>query len=186
MSTVEETVKKIILDRRSINSFKQELVPVETIKTAINSAVWAPNHRLTEPWRFYLLGPETKKQVCELNARIVTEQKGEAAGRIKLNKWMEIPGWLVVTSQNSEDPQQKLEDYAACCCAIHNLSLLLWSQGIGMKWTTGDVIRDDRFYDLVWVDKQAETVTGLIWYGYPDEQPVSSRRAGQELTVELP
>jgi hypothetical protein len=55
-----------------------------------------------------------------------------------------------------------------------------------MKWTTGEVIRADRFYDLVWVDREVEEVVGLIWYGYADEDPVSTRRNAIELTTELP
>ncbi|MDX1519160.1 MAG: nitroreductase [Gammaproteobacteria bacterium] len=187
MTRQTDIIKKLIRNRRSINIFDQEReVPVGIIREAIDVAVWAPNHRMTEPWRFYLVGQETKRKICELNADIVTAAKGEAAGKIKLDKWMKVPGWLVVTCQKSDDPVMQQEDYAACACVIHNLSLILWSQGIGMKWTTGEVTRDDRFYDLVWIDRDAETVVGLMWYGYPDESPAGNRRPGQELTVELP
>lgn len=185
MTNETEILDSIIRDRRSINSFKPDDVPVEIIQGAIDTAIWAPNHRMTEPWRFYLLGKETSHQVCKLNADLVSASRGEQVGQKKLNKWLKIPGWLVVSCLNSSDLLQQQEDYAACACVIQNLSLMLWAQGVGMKWTTGEVTRDDRFYETTWIDRQAETVVGLIWYGYPDEQPVSSRRAASELTVML-
>ncbi len=180
-----EQIRKLIEQRRSINVYKPEPVPITALQQAIATSVWAPNHRMTEPWRFYIPGPETIKKICKLNADIVRAEKGEQAASIKLKKWSSIPGWLVVTCQNSDDALQQQEDYAACACVIHNLSLLLWAEGIGMKWTTGSVTRDDRFYDLIWVDRQNESVVGLIWYGYPDEQPRSNRRDASELTVDL-
>ena len=77
------------------------------------------------------------------------------------------------------------EDYAATCCAIYGLTLQLWSQGIGTKWTTGEVTRDPRFYDAIWTDPEAETVVGLIWYGYAAEIPVTARKPVSEIVVRI-
>jgi hypothetical protein len=55
-----------------------------------------------------------------------------------------------------------------------------------MKWTSGPVIRDPSFYELLWIDPEIETVIGLIWYGYPDEAPASHRRDLDCSVVELP
>ena len=88
--------------------------------------------------------------------------------------------------QNSDDEVRAKEDYAACCCAVHNFSLCLWAEGIGVKWTTGPVTRDDAFYDLLWIDRAVETVVGLIWYGYAAETPMTARKSLAEVMVELP
>jgi nitroreductase len=183
--SAEPSVAELIRNRRTINFFKPELPPRELVLEGIDLARWAPNHHLTEPWRFYLLSDAVKQQVVELNARMVTEARGEKAGNAKRERWSGIPGWLVVTCLRSSDPQRQKEDYAACCCAVHNLALFLWSRGVGMKWTTGDVTRTEEFYDLVWVDPHVEEVVGLFWYGYPDEVPVSVRKPVSEILVEL-
>ena len=112
----------------------------------LNAASGPPNHHLSQPWRFHLLGPETAELICLLNAEIVEAKKGEKAAEIKLRRWRENPGWLLMSRQRAEDELRDLEDYAACCCAAQNLSLLLWEQSIGMKWTTGAVTRDERFF----------------------------------------
>lgn len=178
-------VADVIRDRRTINFFKPDLPPRELVLEGIEAARWAPNHHLTEPWRFYLLSDPVKAQIVELNGRLVAEAKGEAAGRAKRERWQGIPGWLAVTCARSSDELRQREDYAACCCAVQNLALYLWSRGVGLKWTTGAVTRTDEFYDLIWVDPAVETVVGLFWYGYPDEVPVSVRRPVAEILVEL-
>lgn len=180
-------IEEIIQTRRSINDFEAERPADELILKAINLARWAPNHHLTEPWRFYLLGEETANAIVNLNADIVTQTKGPEAGQKKRRKWSTVPGWLVVTMSNSEDPLTHQEDYAACCCAIQNLALYLWKEGVGIKWTTGDVTRDNKFYDLIWVDPDQETVVGLIWYGFPAQVPDATRcKSVDEILVHLP
>lgn len=179
-------VAENILQRRTINHFLPELPPKKLIMQAISHARWAPNHRITEPWRFYLLGEESKAHIIELNTELVRLKKGAAAAELKRKRWSQIPGWLVVTCHNATDPIQDREDYAACACAIQNLQLYLWAQGVGVKWTTGPVTRDPRFYDLLWIDDSAETVAGLLWYGYPAEEAESVRKPLEKILIELP
>jgi len=95
----------ILRTRRTINRFLPNLPEDwELILTnAIQSAVHAPNHKRTEPWRFHLLGPKTIKKVCILNASIVAEKKGAKAGKKKLDRWLLMPGWLVVTCKTTDN-----------------------------------------------------------------------------------
>ena len=176
LTSKHEAIVEVLRERRTIPKFKPEVVPQKTILEAIELARWAPNHKLTEPWRFYFLGPETTSQIAHLNAKLVEQKRGPEAAQKKLARWLTMPGWLLVTSQLAEDALRRKEDYASCCCAIHNLTLALWSQGIGVKWTTGPVTRDPGFYELVDVDPAQEEVVGVLWYGYPAEVPVAPIR----------
>ncbi|KAB7622793.1 nitroreductase [Alkalilimnicola sp. S0819] len=175
-----------IRGRRTINRFQPRPVDPAIIHEALELARWAPNHYLSEPWHFYLIGEETRAQILDLNSTLVARSKGAEAAQAKRERWSAIPGWLVVTCERSEDPLRQQEDYAACCCLVQNLMLALWGQGIGSKWSTGPITREADFYDLIWVDPEAEQVVGLIWYGYPDEQPDSRRRPASASLVELP
>lgn len=177
---------KLIRSRRTVHDFLPAPPPAEIVQRGIEIARWAPNHRLTEPWRFYLLGPETALAIAERNAQLVAAQRGKEAGQSKLARWREIPGWLAVTCARGDDAEREREDYAACCCAIQNLQLYLWSEGIGMKWTTGQVTRDPQFYDLIWVDPDQEFLVGLMWYGYAAEVPRTQRKPVSHFLVELP
>ncbi|CAJ1929406.1 unnamed protein product [Cylindrotheca closterium] len=178
-----KNVQDIITSRRTINEFEESL-PTEwedVITKGIEAACQAPNHKRTEPWRFHLLGQESVRNVCELNAKLVAEKKGQAAGDAKLKRWLAMPGWMVVTCLKQEgdgpvtmeDPMGLArEDYAACCCAVQNFCLSLHAHGMGTKWTTGPVNFDDEFSKAVGLSSD-EFVVGTIWFGRPVSQPMA-------------
>jgi nitroreductase len=176
----------LIRNRRSIDLFLSEPVGTETLVEAIELARWAPNHRLTNPWRFYVLGPATADAVARCAAGFEAEKKGERAGAARYARFKAIPGTFVVTSPRSTDELLEREDYAACCCAVQNLMLYMWQRGIGVKWTTGAITREQRFYDVLGIDSKAERVVGLFWYGRPQVVPTKERRPVADIVVRLP
>jgi len=172
--------------RRTTNLFLNRPVSRQLVLDAIELARWAPNHHLTEPWRFYRLGDETIANAVELTRIVVTEQNDKKKGDFKARSAAAIPGWLVVTCSKSEDELLQREDYASCCCAIQNLMLYLSEAGVASKWSSGPITRDQRFYALLGADPDEELVVGLIWYGYPKVLPVQSRKDVVDITTELP
>ena len=180
-----DSIEELIIERRTINNFKPEIPAQKQIIEAIEIARWAPNHHLTQPWQYYLLNSQMIDQVIGLNADLVTAKKGRQAGNNKRKRWKNIPVWLVVTCERSDNDQQQQEDYAACCCSIYALSLVLWDKGVGLKWTTGDVIRDQKFYDICWLDHFSQMVVGLLWYGFPDQIPIAQQRRQINETVTI-
>ena len=180
-------LEDLITSRRTTHNFIPNKIPEKSlIIEAIRIACWAPNHHLTQPWRFYLLGQETITSICELNREIMKDTNETDIVDEKFKRWQNIPGWIIVTCQKSKDDTTYQEDYAACCCAIQNLMLFLWSNEIGTKWSTGKVIRDDRCYDIAWIDRKSEQIVGLIWYGYPAETTNTLRKNLKQVLTELP
>ncbi len=177
---------EVIRSRRTINLFLQTSVPSQLVSDAIEVATWAPNHHVTEPWKFYVLGTETIDRCLDLVREIVTLKKDARVAEFKVKSWSEKPGWLLVTCGRSDDELRQQEDYAACCAAVQNLLLFLWKAGVGTKWTTGDITRDSRFFEIVGVDAAQEMVVGLIWYGYPKLTPTQTRKNTAEVMRELP
>ena len=173
---MDSHVCNVIRERRTIGSFRPEIPGRNVVESAIEVASWAPNHKKTEPWRVYTLGPESIQGVIDANCRMIQQKKGDAEAESKRKSWSAVPGWIVVTCVRSEDAFRHEEDYAACCCFIQNLMLALWSDGIGTKWSTGDVTRDPEFFHLLKIDPNAERVVGLIWYGYPAVIPEQKRK----------
>jgi nitroreductase len=181
-----ERFAAVLRGRRSIDLFEPEPVGTGVLLEAIELARWAPNHRLTEPWCFYLIGQKTARGIIELAAEIDTAKKGEAAGAKRRQRLQAIPGFFVLTSRRSDDPLLEREDFAACCCAAQNLMLYLWQRGIGVKWTTGGVTRHGRFYELLGIEIGKETVVGFFWYGVPKVVPAQQRRPVAEIVMERP
>ena len=174
-----------IRGRRTTKLFLKQAVSRKLLRDAIEVARWAPNHHLTEPWHFYSFGAETIRESIELLRVIVAEAKDEDVAEFKAQSAAAIPGWLLVTCRKSDDELLQREDYAACCCAIQNLTLYLSEADVASKWTTGLITRDQRFFDLLGIDSREEFVVGLIWYGYPKTLPTQSRKEVDEILTEL-
>ena len=177
---------EVLRGRRTIELFLQTSVPRALLNDAIEAAIWAPNHRLTEPWHFYVLGKESITRCLDLCRTIVSATKGDKAAEFKRERWSEKPGWLVVTCRRSEDELLQQEDYAACSAAIQNLMLYLWKAGVGCKWSTGAIVRDDRINEIVGFTGSEEFVVGLLWYGYPKLTPMQSRKALSDVLTDTP
>ena len=173
-----------IRSRRTTNQFLKQEVKRQLVLDAIELARWAPNHHLTEPWHFYLLGEEMKAASIELTRTIVTERKNAEIGAHKAKTAASVPGWLLVTCTKSVDELLQQEDYASCCCAVQNLLLYLSEAGVASKWATGPITRDQRFFDLLEIDSDREFVVGMIWYGYPKILPTQSRKEVSEIVTE--
>ncbi len=180
-----ENFASVLRGRRSIDFFASDAVSPDVLMAAIEVARWAPNHRLTEPWRFYVLGSATMRAVVDLAVELEVAAKGERAGPVRRARLEAVPGMFVLTSARSDDPLLERENYAACCCAAQNLMLYLWRQGIGVKWTTGGITRQQRFHDLLGVDSGKESLVGFFWYGVPKVVPVQKRRPVEEIVTEL-
>jgi len=177
---------EVLHGRRTINLFLQTPVPSELVRDAIEAAIWAPNHHVSEPWRFYMLGDETKQRCLDLCHEMVTANKGEKVADFKKESWSEKPGWVVVTCQRSDDELLQREDYGACCAAVQNFMLYLWKAGVGSKWTSGDITRDDRFLDIIGIDGDKAFVVGMIWFGYPKVTPSQSRKVLADVLIQSP
>lgn len=178
---------EVLQGRRTINLYLQTRVPKTLVRDAIEAATWAPNHHVTEPWHFYLLGKDSIAACVELCRDIVTAKKNDPkAGDFKAQQWAEKPGWLVVTCRTSTDELLQREDYAACSAAVQNFMLYLWKAGVGSKWTSGDITRDSRLFDIVGIDPAREFVVGLIWFGYPKLTPTQQRAGLDTVLTELP
>ena len=149
--------------RRSVVAYNESRpVPEAVVRRALEAAVLAPNHFLTEPWRFYECGPATRAALAALNAA-----KAEAFAR--------VPRWLVVTVAASEygadgsiSTKKGLEDYAATACAVQNFMLSLAAEGVGSKWMTGALgVPPEAVLAAVGADADKERLVGAIWYGFP-------------------
>jgi nitroreductase len=179
-------IAQLLQTRRTIHEFKPELPPRKVVVDAIDAARWAPNHRVTEPWRFYLLGRETANAIADYNAEMIAASGDSTGAEKKRQRWRAMPGWLVLTCAVSDDPVRSREDYAACCCAAQNMMLYLWSAGVGAKWNTGRISRDPRLYELIGADAARESVVGIYWYGYPAEIPNQRRKPVDSILCEVP
>lgn len=158
-------IRTALLGRRTVHDFDKTPVPEKILHNAIEAAIAAPNHKMTEPWRFIQLGKKSISKIAKLNAKAIAKKDPEKAKK-KQKRWEDVPGWCVVTCAKSDDPIQEDEDYAAVSCAIQNFSLSMWADGVGVKWTSGPVTRTEEFAEICGIDTEKERFVGCLWYGF--------------------
>ena len=181
-------VHQTLTTRRTIHFYLPKPVPPEAIGRALDAAIRAPNHKLTNPWRFTLIGPDTRQKITKLGVELKTEGKDLGLQKVeKTRQKLAAPPHLLVVSQvRAPDMHRAKEDYAAVACAIQNLSLSLWSEGIGSKWSSGALTSHATTYHLTGIEPKAEEIVGFVWIGYPLDIPDSPRLAKDEVLRHMP
>ena len=176
-----------IFERRTVHAFNSKKVDEKLIYNAINAANQAPCHRLTFPWRFYSIGISKRNEILKLAIDIKSSKKSldENSKKIIKNKFLN-PSHLLISSQIlNKDELIKKEDYAACACAIQNLSLSLVEDDVGCKWSTGKITTDPNTYRIAEINPIEEEIIGFIWIGYGTIPPLIKRPATSIIYREL-
>jgi nitroreductase len=149
----------------------------------LDIAVYAPNHRMTEPWRFvYMTGQAVadyaaiRRDMALPGFAKLDDATRETAAVGTYRKFANVPAYLLVIMTVNPNAEIAEEDYGACAALIQNFLLLAWAQGIGSCWKTFK--NDARLKSFVGL-QDTERVAGIIHLGYPAETPTSTRKGVQ-------
>ena len=169
------TIPVIIQQRRSIKKFTRRAVTRAEIETLLEAAILAPNHRLTRPWHFYVLGPESRYAyglaLGDRKARKLPDlEAGRALRETIAAEHRDLPCMLAISVVQSENPEVREEDYAAAMMAIDNIALTAVALGLGTHIKTGGVMGDDASRAAVGVS-EGERIVAIVNVGEPAEQP---------------
>ena len=177
-----------IIHRRSIKKFTDRVPSREEIERLVQAAVQAPNHRMTEPWRFYVLGPRARRAYGEVLGRRKAKRVEEAeAAEMVVTKVAgeheRLPAMLAVAITQHENPEIREEDYASALMAVQNLSLAAVAMGLGAHIKSGGVMGDPAARAAVGVAAD-ERIVAIVNLGEPAEVPEAKARKGaNELTT---
>jgi nitroreductase len=168
----------------------REPIPKELIERILESAVHAPNHRITEPWRFHVFVGKGRGELARARAetaRLMAEAEGEdeelAAGRIsrERKKAFRAPVVIAVICEAGRDEVETLENYAACAAAVQNMLLTAHAVGLGAIWRTGPVAYHEHMRSFFGLEA-ADSIVAYLYVGYPDmgERPRRRRPAAEK------
>jgi nitroreductase len=181
-------VMEAIAARRSIKRFTDMVVTRDMIEAVLDTAVLAPNHRMTQPWRFYVLGPGSRRRYGEVlggrKARKVEDAEAAEAVRRKVaDENAALPAVIAVAIRQDENPEIREEDYAAAMMAVQNIALAATAMGLGTHIKTGAVMDDAGARAAVGVSAE-ERIVALVNLGEPAELPAPKPRTdARERTV---
>jgi nitroreductase len=147
-------------------------VPRETLVELLRLARLAPNHHLTQPWRFRVLGPDALARLKE------------AAGPAEALKLERAPTLVVVSAVLTGDLVQDEEDVCATAAATMLVLLGATERGLASYWRTPSVLRTARGRDALGIAR-GERVLGLLHLGPPEREPAAREREPVEKYVEF-
>lgn len=182
------TVLEAIRSRRSVKKYDGREVSREEVERILDAAAQAPNHHMTEPWRFYVLGPHARRAYGEVlggrKAKKVEDAEAAALVRTKVAAEHEaLPCAVAVAMKVAEDAERQREDYAATFMAVQNLCLAAWSLGLGTHIKTGAVMDDPGARAAAGVGPD-ERVVAFVYVGRPEQVPAPKERTtAASLTV---
>lgn len=187
-------IYEAIVKRRSIKKFTATPVEAAALDHALSAGLWAQNHHMTQPWRFMVLGPQTHRALAVANGDVALEMApvDDLNVRAKMRagaeaKFLSKPIIVVVSCVLKGSELDRREDFAATCCAIQNIQLAAWEQGLGMQWSSNSMTRHPRSYAVLGIFPTDEEIVAFLYFGYPAEvPPAQPRKTLAEVTRRLP
>lgn len=170
------SVAAIIKERRSIKQFKSDPLPAGLLEELLEVAVWAPNHRMREPWRFIAFQGDGTRFLAEAVLPFLEKTIPDPLIVSKRKEALEnIPLTLLVVMPEDEKQWERDEDLAAVAALVQNLQLAAWEKGVGTSWKTPRYIAEPEFLDKVGV-KANEKIIAMLYLGYPQNVPTARPR----------
>jgi nitroreductase len=162
-------LEEAIRTRRTHKAYAPEPVDRATLEDLLELARWAPNHHLTNPWRFRVLGPGALAALKD------------AAGPEAAPKLDRAPTLVAVTTVCGNDPVEQEEDLIAAACAAYIVLLAAHGRGLAGYWRTPAVLRTSEGRAALGVGDD-EHLIGLLYLGRPrQEQRVPERSPARDV-----
>jgi nitroreductase len=154
-----------IRTRRTHKAYAPEPLDRATLDELFELARWAPNHKLTNPWRFRVLGPGALERL-----------KAAVDDPIAAAKLDRAPTLVLVSATQSGDPLMDEEDVLATATAAYVVLLAAHGRGLAGYWRTPGVLRTAAGRAALQLPDD-EHVLGLLHLGHPRQEPRTPERA---------
>jgi nitroreductase len=165
---------ELIRTRRTQKAYEPGPVDPETLDELFELARWAPNHHLTNPWRFRVLGPAA------------LEALKAAAGPEHAVKLDRAPTLVAASVVQTGDEVADEEDFAAAACASFIVLLGAHARGLDGYWRTPGVLRTPEGRAACGVE-EGERVLGLLHLGRgKGSKPAPARAPVEDFRTFLP
>jgi nitroreductase len=170
-----------IKSRRSVREFTDKAISRETIEKLLDAAAQAPNHRMTQPWRFYVLGPKSRKAYGTVlggrKAKKVEDPAAAQAVREKVAAAHEkLPAMIAFAMTEAADAETREEDYASLMMAVQNFCISAAAEGLATHIKTGAVMQDPGARAATQIP-EGQKIVAIVELGEPAVVPTAKERA---------
>ena len=178
------SVYEAMYGRRMNNEFSAAVPPRDALQRMLDAAIWAPNHRLTNPWRFFVLekGGVKRAEIAQLAYDNLYQRSGnhENANGSR-QRVLDAPALIYVYSIPADSAEMTQENYAAACCAVQNLLLAAVAEGLAGDWSTGNTTKHPGLAAALGAAPDWMMV-GALFIGQPARPSASLRTARDGVT----
>ena len=183
------SVYDAIFRRRNVKEFTGEPISDEILERLFSTAVWAPNHRLTEPTRFFAIRKDSamRHKIAEVawqttydgvvNPNPAQKQRSADASKERV---LNAPAMVYVYSLTGDNEEVTRENYATSCCAVQNMALAAVAEGLYMDWSTGGLTKLPDLAQTLGADEEW-TMVGVVFIGKATEVPSTQRMPHSEV-----
>ena len=183
-------VFEAIRTRRSVSRVLPECPPRALIERVLAAAVCAPNHYLTEPWRFIVLTGAAREplghaQEAALRHTLTDADAPhhQAALAKERGKPLRAPVVIVAAVVPSGHPKAvPLEEICATAAAVQNLLLAAHAEGLAAIWRTGETAYSPEVKAALDLPDAAQVI-GIIYLGYPDAAQPPAPRVSRDVAA---
>ena len=182
-------MKNIYEKRRSIYPAQYNQIPIENsqIRELLNAANWAPSHKKTEPWRFYVIQKTTLPKLgvfLSEKYKMSNPTASETKLRRIVEKIKQSSHIIIICMQR--DPKESVpewEEIAATAMDVQNMWLKATELKLGAYWSSPSTIQYmNEFLPM----KSGERCLGLFYVGnFDGEYPEGERGSIDEKTMWL-
>ncbi|AUD65268.1 hypothetical protein BK011_06050 [Tenericutes bacterium MZ-XQ] len=168
------SLSDLIKTRVSQKSYLTKKVDPLVLEEILDVSVFAPNHKMREPWNFVILDGENKDKFRQKYLERLPKDQQEDVGK-KLDKIFAAPTIVAFIMPISLDYDDEIEDIQANSMLVQNFLLLANERGLSTHVKTPLFIKTDLFKDVLQI-KDNEIVTCLVMVGYADQKNAPKRR----------
>ncbi len=177
-------VIRAIKNRRSAAKLSPDKpVGREMIEAVLDAAIWAPNHHLTEPWRFVVITGDERKRLGDAIADAISSTPSDPPmppEKVERERTRPLTAPVVIAAICSPSQDKRAvaqEELVAGGGALQNMLLAAHSIGLGTKLKTGpysysQVIRG--FLNM----RDSESLISFVYLGFPEGEAAPGKRAG--------
>ena len=168
-----------IRTRRTIGKSSGD-VSREAITELIEAATWAPNHKLTQPWRFTVVTGTAREKLGEVWGREAAAKADPAMGAAVLEgesrKPLRAPAVIVVSTRTDANPVTAEEDLTATAAAVQNLLLAAHARGLSAAWKTGKIVYNTEVKRFLGIDASDRVIAFVYLGAVAKEEPAARDR----------
>lgn len=186
-----QSVLGAIRNRRSIGKMTGQAPERALIRQVLEAGTWAPNHHLTEPWRFFVLEGDARAELGRVMGSVAAKRETDPARREEVaakaaSKPMRAQCLIAVAVEPATDQAvPEIEEIAAVSAAAQNMLLAAHALGLAAIWRSGWVTFEPEIREHFNLSPRA-TVLGFVYIGYPAmAAPERRRRPVDDVTTWL-